>query len=124
MKVNILTLNKPNKNNNLYSSEVVENMIQKLEGKSIPVTSNVGNGTEPNIAQIVATADTFKVEGDTLTCDVQFLALPHCAHFSYMLDCEKIGVRPSLCANVETVDGNHVVKDPVLNYLFLTNDPA
>ena len=77
MKIPLLTLDKPNKNNRIYPTAVMEKAIAKYKEEFIDmnrsvVTNKIPDSDTVNLADTVGLVTEIKTEGDTVFANVVF----------------------------------------------------
>ena len=131
MTTTLLTLNKPNSNSRIYSTEVIETAIEKsrilLERKRLFVSAKMNSESSGlNIENVVGIVKDLKIEGNNLIGEIDFLPELLEKHFPSHLPSfedqfnKTLFVRPSGMGTVK----NGIISDYIINYFFLTDDPT
>jgi len=130
MKVQLLTLDKPNHNNRIYPRAVWEKAIAKYEADFISknraiVTSRIPESTTVNINDAVALVKEIKTEGDTVTAEVVFLTVPNGLAMQHALQSGALSLRSHGIGSIKKQeDGTYLVgEDYEIISCFLTNEP-
>jgi hypothetical protein len=80
MKTEILTIDKPNKNNRIYTREVVEKMLKtfkpQADSKRLMVSFNESLTLNLDITKAAGIVNDIKIEGDKLVADIELLHTP------------------------------------------------
>lgn len=132
MKVPIVILDKPNKNNRIYPREVMEKALRKYQAdfidenramvvKRLPETSAV------SLLDCVGVVKEYTIEGDTVFVDIEFLPqVPEGLICETAVREQKLSVRTHGMGSMRKQDdGTYIISDDYeFISCFLTNEPA
>lgn len=115
MQTTLLTLNSPNLNGRVYSTEVVQEAIRKYveSGKPMLIQNGFTQRAEVDLELVCGAVENVNIDGDKLLGDVQLF--PSMKHLDFL------SVRPSF---VGKLDKDGVVTEATLLSFNLTSDPA
>lgn len=109
----LLTLNEPNLNGRIYSSEAVQKAIDNYKAPFIPVQMGFTAEREVDLEKTVGEAKNLRIEGNKLLGTIKLISGKE--YF------EGLSVRPSFIGKVSK---EGVVSDIELLSMNFTNDPA
>lgn len=129
MKIPLITLDKPNKNNRIYPRAVMEKAIAKYKEDFINkdravITSSSPDGGIVNMKDAVGLVKEIKTEGDTVFAEVTFLNIPNTLDIQKALQSGELSIRTAGFGNLtQQADGTFLVnEDYEILSCFLTNE--
>jgi hypothetical protein len=129
MKVPILILDKPNKNNRVYPFDVFERALKKartelINEKRFLIVDKMPESLTVNLLNVVGVINDIEIDGNKVMADVSFFPDKHGIREAIMEG--KLHLRTSGMATLtEQADGTlRVSNDYELISCFLTDDPA
>ncbi len=132
MKVPILTLDTPNKNNRVYPRAVMEAAFAKYKKEFIDERRAMVVKRQPeqaitNLLDVVGVIKEISFEGDTVMADIEFLpTVPEGLSCETGVKLGKLHLRTGGMGSMKVNEnGQNVVQDDYeLTHCFLTDDPA
>lgn len=131
MKVIILSLDKPNKNNRVYPKFVIAKALlekeNQIKNRQIMVTKRVLENANVPLNEVIGYVKDIKIENDNnLVADIEFLDVNNGLDFAPLVESGVVSVTLSgLGSVVKNQDNIGIVQDDYqLLALNLTDDPA
>jgi len=132
MKIPILTLDTPNKNNRIYPRAVMEKVIAKykkdfVDEKRAFIVKKQPENTVVNLQDVIGLINEVTFENDKVVVDVQFFPnVPEGLIMETAVSDGKLHVRTSGLGTMHRQEnGTYIVgEDYELINVFITNDPA
>ena len=125
----LLTLNEPNKNGHVYTTETIQAALDKFENKDrLFVTPTFSGTSDISLHEIIAKVNNARIEGNRLLGEIEFLpGLPaYDSTYEQLLKDEKISIRPKGLGGLRKQENSefHEVTNYELIGFVLTDDPA
>lgn len=129
MKITILTVDTPNKNNRVYPKFVFEKAInnarKQINERQFMVTKRILGEPAVQLSDVVAVVKDVVIEGVEVIADIEFLDANGGLDLAPLVEKGMVSVRPSGMGSTRENNGVSVVQDDyTLLALNLTNDPA